>query len=666
MNPRPDGLGPSPMPLAPSPLDPHGYPTAINTGPGSYPYDHPFDYPREGSPDLESPGDTSNQASPMRSPTAKRGKKVEMACHFCRGRKLKCDGIQPRCQHCSRRGQICTWDSHVRRRGPGLKNKSKDVKGGVSKRRESVSTTSAGRSTTSPKTPARRSFDDLVSAYRGPAEALTPDGEFSPFFHPSVKGEDVDGDVPMTTGTNPPFAPPYPPTNEYTQIPSTTTSPQDPYPQTHYPGQQQTQYGPPSPPIRRVIPMSRTPSSSLAGAMGTDPNYSAYPSDNNQGSPQDSAWRRHSIAGGQCANPAAYISETTGGGAAPIAGAGTTTSSSASAAYHWDRDNAGGNGPSSYAYPPASAPAQYFNGQAVHGYPQQQQQQQQQYHTPSSPPSMGYGQQQQYAQPRGYATSRDHHHQQQHQHQPQVSPPMPGYEGGWFGHAGGPGQAWTGHVGHASADLSSGGDSVAHDHHHERLHDPSSSFAEIRVQGSVSPSQETDPSSYRAGRSTSGTVSSSSTHSSPAQVANNLYHLHPISTTTAAVVDMRNRPAPPVMQTSSSVDNDLAESLINLAHGPPATGMVRRVSSVTANSGSESGGTAVPMAESYTMASTASNDSASHQRTSSSEEGSWAEGRSIPRANNPATTAVGHAPATIGLKNALGTNSPHSGHEVVY
>ncbi|KAG8957520.1 hypothetical protein FRC00_003841, partial [Tulasnella sp. 408] len=69
----------APMPLAPSPLDHHGYPTAINTelpGHGSaYPIDHPFDYPGEASPGLVSPGDLRcDQASPMRSP-AKRGKK---------------------------------------------------------------------------------------------------------------------------------------------------------------------------------------------------------------------------------------------------------------------------------------------------------------------------------------------------------------------------------------------------------------------------------------------------------------------------------------------------------------------------------------------------------------------------------------------------------------
>ncbi|KAG8850754.1 hypothetical protein FRB96_009621 [Tulasnella sp. 330] len=56
-----------------------------------------------------------------------RRKKVEMACHFCRARKLKCDGEHPTCNHCSKRQQTCKYDGSVRRRGPGQKTKGKDV-----------------------------------------------------------------------------------------------------------------------------------------------------------------------------------------------------------------------------------------------------------------------------------------------------------------------------------------------------------------------------------------------------------------------------------------------------------------------------------------------------------------------------------------------------------
>lgn len=51
-------------------------------------------------------------------------RKAVLACHFCRGRKLRCDGAYP-CTHCARRSIDCSYDSTVRRRGPG-KNKKTD------------------------------------------------------------------------------------------------------------------------------------------------------------------------------------------------------------------------------------------------------------------------------------------------------------------------------------------------------------------------------------------------------------------------------------------------------------------------------------------------------------------------------------------------------------
>ncbi|KAG8745841.1 hypothetical protein FRC10_006868 [Ceratobasidium sp. 414] len=50
-------------------------------------------------------------------------RKTMMACHFCRFRKLRCDGGTP-CGHCEKRGKECTYDATIRRRGPGRKNKS--------------------------------------------------------------------------------------------------------------------------------------------------------------------------------------------------------------------------------------------------------------------------------------------------------------------------------------------------------------------------------------------------------------------------------------------------------------------------------------------------------------------------------------------------------------
>jgi hypothetical protein len=46
-----------------------------------------------------------------------------LACHFCRRRKLKCDGQRPTCENCHKRGETCTWDDFVRRRGPGKRTK---------------------------------------------------------------------------------------------------------------------------------------------------------------------------------------------------------------------------------------------------------------------------------------------------------------------------------------------------------------------------------------------------------------------------------------------------------------------------------------------------------------------------------------------------------------
>ncbi|KAL5632591.1 hypothetical protein ACGC1H_005515 [Rhizoctonia solani] len=50
-------------------------------------------------------------------------KKTVMACHFCRFRKLRCDGGHP-CSHCLQREKECTYDANIRRRGPGRRNKS--------------------------------------------------------------------------------------------------------------------------------------------------------------------------------------------------------------------------------------------------------------------------------------------------------------------------------------------------------------------------------------------------------------------------------------------------------------------------------------------------------------------------------------------------------------
>ncbi|KAI9456157.1 hypothetical protein F5148DRAFT_379259 [Russula earlei] len=46
-------------------------------------------------------------------------KKTQIACNFCRGRKLGCSGDRPRCKTCNKRGGECQYVETPRRRGPG-------------------------------------------------------------------------------------------------------------------------------------------------------------------------------------------------------------------------------------------------------------------------------------------------------------------------------------------------------------------------------------------------------------------------------------------------------------------------------------------------------------------------------------------------------------------
>ncbi|KIJ90306.1 hypothetical protein K443DRAFT_116772 [Laccaria amethystina LaAM-08-1] len=38
-------------------------------------------------------------------------KRTPMACQFCRGRKLKCDGNRPSCSNCNRRNLPCQYNA---------------------------------------------------------------------------------------------------------------------------------------------------------------------------------------------------------------------------------------------------------------------------------------------------------------------------------------------------------------------------------------------------------------------------------------------------------------------------------------------------------------------------------------------------------------------------
>ncbi|KAG7440699.1 uncharacterized protein BT62DRAFT_1012474 [Guyanagaster necrorhizus] len=50
------------------------------------------------------PSTSASNKQPERAP-----RRTLMACEFCRGRKLKCDGNRPSCANCRRRQIACTY-----------------------------------------------------------------------------------------------------------------------------------------------------------------------------------------------------------------------------------------------------------------------------------------------------------------------------------------------------------------------------------------------------------------------------------------------------------------------------------------------------------------------------------------------------------------------------
>ncbi|KAJ3778452.1 hypothetical protein FB446DRAFT_473494 [Lentinula raphanica] len=56
---------------------------------------------------MSSQQDNSSAQQQVDTPRAPR--RTPMACQFCRGRKLKCDGNRPSCGNCDRRGYPCEY-----------------------------------------------------------------------------------------------------------------------------------------------------------------------------------------------------------------------------------------------------------------------------------------------------------------------------------------------------------------------------------------------------------------------------------------------------------------------------------------------------------------------------------------------------------------------------
>ncbi|KAG1751133.1 hypothetical protein EDB19DRAFT_1903991 [Suillus lakei] len=73
-------------------------------------------------------------------------RKIYVACDFCRGRKLRCDGTKPSCANCSTRTLDCVYEDHPRRRGPGKAPKGSRTKKSEGKGRKGKKSSKAGTS----------------------------------------------------------------------------------------------------------------------------------------------------------------------------------------------------------------------------------------------------------------------------------------------------------------------------------------------------------------------------------------------------------------------------------------------------------------------------------------------------------------------------------------
>ncbi|KIJ62640.1 hypothetical protein HYDPIDRAFT_168998 [Hydnomerulius pinastri MD-312] len=101
-------------------------------------------------------------------------RKIYVACDFCRGRKLRCDGSKPCCSNCATRSLACQYQDHPRRRGPGKAPKGSRTKKSEAKGRKGNKTAKEADS--------QAQFDMAGSPSRfDPALALPEDDRPCPY-----------------------------------------------------------------------------------------------------------------------------------------------------------------------------------------------------------------------------------------------------------------------------------------------------------------------------------------------------------------------------------------------------------------------------------------------------------------------------------------------------